>query len=398
MPRSDAELRALLVDLASDQVERKSSAADADQIDEAICAFSNDYPGYGTSGVIFVGADDATGKPVGLTVDDKLLRNVAGRRDSGKILPLPSIRVARLEVGGQHVAVIEVDSSPSPPVRFRGRVYIRVGPRHAIATRDEERRLSERRRSADLTFDAQPCTGSSLDDLNLASFEREYLRASLPADVLDENGQTTIEQLAALRLATLDGVPTNAGVLLLCADPSEFLRGAYVQFLRVSGTTLADPILDNKRLTGPAPDLLRQLDELLILNIRTAVDIGTATTERRHPDYPLRAVQQLTRNAIMHRNYEATASPVRLTWYDDRVDIFSPGGPYGTVTIENFGLPGVTDYRNPVLAEAMRNLGFVQRFGAGLEIVRAELDRNGNAPTEFGIDYAFISAALRRQT
>ena len=61
---------------------------------------------------------------------------------------------------------------------------------------------------------------------------------------------------------------------------------------------------------------------------------------------------------MLHRNYESTASPVRLTWYDDRVELFSPGGPYGAVTVENFGRPGVTDYRNPVLAEAMRNLGY----------------------------------------
>lgn len=395
MPRSDDELRVLMVDLESDQVERKGSIADSDRIDEAICAFSNDYPGYGTSGVIFIGADDATGKPTGLTVDDQLLLNLAGRRDSGKILPLPSIRVARLEVDGQYVAFIEVDPSPSPPARFRGRVYIRVGPRRALATRDEERRLSERRRSTDLTFDAQPCAGSSLDHLDLVSFEREYLRASLPVDVLDENGRTVTEQLAALRLATLDGIPTNAGILLLSNDPSEFLRGAYLQFLRIGGSTLADPVLDEKRLFGPVPGVLRQMDELLTLNIRTAVQIGTDATEWRHSDYPLRALQQLVRNAIMHRNYEATASPVRLTWYDGRVEIFSPGGPYGTVTIENFGRPGVTDYRNPVLAEAMRNLGYVQRFGAGLEIVRAELDRNGNAPAEFGVDHAFIGVTLR---
>jgi len=393
VPRSDPELRALLTDLESDQVERKSSASD-DRVDEAICAFSNDYPGYGTSGVVFIGADDG-GRPVGIDVNDQLLLNLAGRRDSGKILPLPSMRVARLEVDGKHVAFIEVDPSPSPPVRFRGRVWIRVGPRRALATVDEERRLSERRRSADLTFDARPLSGASLDDLDLDFFQREYLPASLSAEVLDENGRMLVEQLAALRLATLDGVPTAGGLLVLGEDPTRYLAGAYIQFLRVDGETLDAPIIDDKRLTAPVPALLRQLDELLTLNIHTAVRIGADSAEERRPDYPLRALQQLTRNAVLHRNYEATASPVRLSWYEDRVEIFSPGGPYGTVTVENFGAPGVTDYRNPVLAEAMRNLGYVQRFGAGLAIVRTALERNGNPPGGFAVDASFVSVTLR---
>ena len=84
--------------------------------------------------------------------------------------------------------------------------------------------------------------------------------------------------------------------------------GAYLQFLRVDGTELDTPILDEKRLTGPLPTVLRQLDELLNLNIHTAVSIGTGTTEVRQPDYPVAALQQLVRNAVPHRNYEGTAS------------------------------------------------------------------------------------------
>jgi len=76
--------------------------------------------------------------------------------------------------------------------------------------------------------------------------------------------------------------------------------------------------------------------------------------------------------APMHR-YEATNAPVRVYWFDDRIEIHNPGGPFGSVTQENFGRPGVTDYRNPNLAEALRALGFVQRFGAGIAIARRAL-------------------------
>ena len=84
-----------------------------------------------------------------------------------------------------------------------------------------------------------------------------------------------------------------------------------------------------------------------------------------------------------------------MTWYSDRVEIYSPGGPYGVVTAENFGKPGVTDYRNPLLAEAMAGLGYVQKFGAGLEITRRTLERNGNPPPEFTVDAAYIGVVVR---
>lgn len=296
MARSDDDLRGMLADLESDLVERKESTTATDKIAQAICAYANDLPGYDTSGVVFVGAID-DGRPSGLAITDRILLSLAGIRDTGKILPLPHMRVSRLDVDGHHVAVIEVKPSVSPPVRYEGRVWIRVGPRRAIASADEERRLSERRRAADLTFDARPMTGLTLDELDLALFEREYLPASLPADVIEENARTPIERLSALRLAAIDGTPTAAGVLLLGIDPTRHLPGAYLQFLRIDGTNLDDPVLDEKMLTGPVPTLLRQLDELLSLNIHTAVTIGTGTTDSRRPDYPLAALQQWVRNA-----------------------------------------------------------------------------------------------------
>jgi len=395
MARKTGELLRLLTELESDQVERKESARTVkDRICQAICAFANDLPDHGTSGMIFVGAAD-DGRPTGLTVDDKLLLELADLRDQGRILPPPIMRVDRLDVEGQSVAVIEVEPSPSPPVKFNGQVWIRVGPRRALATADEERRLAERRRSGDLPFDAREATGSTIGgDLDLDLFEREYLPSAVDAEVLAANGRTVEQRLASLRLATTAGVPTNAGVLVVGVEPTGFLPGAYVQFLRVEGTDLGAPIVDDRRLTSALPTLLRELDELLRLNIRTAVRIGDDLRDSRQPDYPLAALQQLTRNAVLHRTYEGTAAPVRVTWYDDRVEIYSPGGPYGVVTVENFGQPGVTDYRNPVLAEAMGSLGYVQKFGAGLPIARRSLADNGNPPPEFTPDPAYIGVVV----
>jgi ATP-dependent DNA helicase RecG len=131
------------------------------------------------------------------------------------------------------------------------------------------------------------------------------------------------------------------------------------------------------------------------VNISTAVDITAESTEIRSPDYPLAALQQLVRNAIMHRDYRTTTAPARITWFDDRIEIQNPGGPFGQVTCENFGQPGVTDYRNPHLAEAMRNLGYVQRFGVGIQLARKALRENGNPEPQFVVEPSYVLVVVR---
>jgi len=116
--------------------------------------------------------------------------------------------------------------------------------------------------------------------------------------------------------------------------------------------------------------------------ITASVTMG-ASTHHRTTDYPISALQQIIRNAVMHRTYDAANTPVRITWYSDRIEVLSPGGPYGSVTPETFGEPGFTDYRNPTLSESLKGYGFVERFGQGIEIVRQTLATNGNAPAEF---------------
>ena len=112
-------------------------------------------------------------------------------------------------------------------------------------------------------------------------------------------------------------------------------------------------------------------------------------------NYPLAALQQLTRNAVMHRTYENTNAPIRVYWFNDRIEIHSPGGPFGLVTAENFGKPGYADYRNPHIAEAMKVLGYVQRFGVGIATAQRALLENGNPPAEFTVEQNLVMATLR---
>ena len=307
-PLDQRDLDRLRIDLESDRVERKESAADANKLRRNICAFANDLPGHALPGVVFIGVKD-DGGCADSTIDDRLLTKLAAMKDDGNIMPMPSLVVQKHTLSGCEVAATVVEPSRSPPVRFRGRVWVRVGPTVRQAAPEEEQRLSERRSGAERPFDQRPAQGATAKDLT-------------------------------------------------------------------------DPIRSQKVLTGRLDDVLRQLDELLKLNISVRTEVATVSRERRSPDYPVAALQQLARNGVMHRSYEGTNAPVQVYWYSDRVEIRSPGGLYGRVTPDNFG-SGAVDHRNPLVAEIMHYLGFAQRFGLGIPLARRELRQNGNPEPEF---------------
>lgn len=389
------ELEGLLNDLESDLVERKASISDRKYIRQAICAYANDLPDHRKPGVIFIGVND-NGTCSGLEITDDLLLKLAYMRDDGTIQPFPSIIAEKRELRGCSMAIVVVQPSLAPPVRFRGRTWIRVGPRRAIATPEEELRLAERRQARDLPFDLRPLPSAGIEDLDLDFFERDYLPLAIAPDVLGQNSRGVEDKLQALRFLTQDGYPMVLGILVLGKDPRRYISGAYVQFLRLEGTALTDPIRDQKEIDGPLLEILRRLDEIFEAHNSVATSITSRPTEIQHPEYPLPALQQLARNAILHRTYEGTNAPVRIYWFSDRIEIHSPGGPFGQVTKENFGEPGMTDYRNPHLAEAMKVLGYVQRFGLGIQIARDQLAKNRNPEPEFEVEAAYVLVTIKR--
>ena len=192
-----------------------------------------------------------------------------------------------------------------------------------------------------------------------------------------------------------DEQATILGLLVAGIRPRDFIPGAYVQFLRIAGTELADEIIDALEIDGTITDTIIRLEDKLRTHNHSRVDFTSGDLEKRIENYPVAALQQLARNAIMHRDYETTNSPVRVTWFNDRIEIQNPGGPYGVVTKENFALPGRTDYRNPNLAEAMKVLGFVQRFGVGIATAQRLLREAGHPEIDFSAEPGHVLATVR---
>lgn len=392
----EEQVRTLMRGLESDRVERTVSVDKIDKFGEAICAFANDLPNHRQPGYLLIGVKD-NGEPSGLKADERLLQTFGSLRSDGLILPQPvlSVDTIALSDGAGDIVVVEVQPSDLPPVRYKQNVWIRVGPRRARASEQEERILSERRTGLAKTFDARPCTAASLSDLVPELFELSYVPRAVSREILEENHRDLELKLASLRFYDLDRrCPTHAGILLFGADPRRFIESAYIHFVRFEGVDLDAPATNDQKIAGDLNALVREAHQIMGLYNAQRTLADTELRTRAVRDYPEIALREFINNAVMHRQYEA-GGPVRIYWFDDRVEIQSPGGLYGEVTPENF--PDRYAYRNPVLAEALKVLGHVEKFGSGVGKAQRALARNGNPAAEFRFDRMFVQVTVRRR-
>jgi ATP-dependent DNA helicase RecG len=387
------QLELLLSDLESDRIERTTSTNNTDKFAQAICAFANDYPNHRQPGYLIIGAND-DGSLADLSATDELLRNLAAIRSDGNVLPPPAMSVSKMALPDGEVALVEVQPSSVPPVRYKGKVYIRIGPRKGVANEQEERILSERRASLVTTFDVHPVREANVADLTMRLFD-EYRLQAIDADVIAANHRTTEEKLASLRCFDLrSNAPTVAGILLFGTNPQFYLPGAYVQFLKFPGVTMTDRPDDDLPVSGDLRTVLETVRQKIVANNHKTVLEGEGFRDKSTPDYPEWALRELFHNAVMHRDYQSN-TPIRFYWYSDRIEIQSPGGLYGEVTRET--LDRRNSYRNPVLAEAMRSMDYVNRYGYGIQRAQAMLQSNGNPPAEFEIDDKVFLVTIRRR-
>ncbi len=340
-------------------------------------------PGNGETGYLVVGvnkARDATGLPI----TERLQEQLASLRDNGNIIPMPDMSVSVAQHQGRDILVVAVRPSNMPPVRYKQVTWIRTGPSEDRATQEQERRLEERRIDRSRTWDMRACQDATLHDLAVELFKLSYLPAAVSAEVLDENGRTIEEQLGSLRFwQSKLNCPTNGAILLFGKSPEFYVAGAYVQYVRYEGDNQATAVLEERRITGDMATILRGLDalakQLEVARPHRNPDLSDSTIR----DYPAIALHELFVNAVIHRNYEGSTTPIAVNHYMDRIEIQNPGSLFGDLTPDQF--PRGTSYRNPLLAEAAKTLGFANRFGRGVSLARDILAKNASPELTYEI-------------
>ncbi len=171
-----------------------------------------------------------------MKVNNDLLKKIAAIRSDGNILPLPVMTVDKIKFPDGDLLVAEVSPSLLPPVRYRGRVFVRIGPRRDIASEAEERLLTEWRTAYMATFDATPCLEATLDDLELEYITNTYLPSVIDTDILSQDTRDIKEQMASIRLYDrAHDCPTYGAIILFGKNPRYYMPGNYVQYVRFAG-------------------------------------------------------------------------------------------------------------------------------------------------------------------
>lgn len=380
------EVLSLLSKGESENIERTRAFDKAEKMGQAICAFANDLAGRGVPGYLFLGVED-DGRISGKRIDDKAFASLGGLKTDGNLLPPPAMALERFEFPEGDVVVVEVFPSRYPPIRYNGQVWVRVGPRKSIATQDDVYLLEERSRQYGLRFEEYPCETARFEDLDLALFRENYLPRAIAAEVIEEDNRTVEEQLATLRFFDRNkNCPTNLGIMLFGRHPENFVPAAYVQYVKFSEEDNGSDILREHTFRGALAKVGAEIDSFVKTTLSSKRPILVSSTrEESVKRYPEWALRELIFNALVHRDYRLGNAPVRIYEYgNERLEISNPGGLFGQAKPENF--PHVSDYRNPLLAEAMKVLGYVNKFNRGIAKVRVEMKKNGNPEPTFDVN------------
>jgi len=166
--------------------------------------------------------------------------------------------------------------------------------------------------------------------------------------------------------------PTYAGLLMFAKEPQQWLPNAAILMARFTGRSLSDKFI-KKEARGSLPDQLRQAEAFLRENISSQVRlVGLAHQEVQ--EYPFEVVRELLINAVAHRDYNIQGDNIHIHLFADRLEVHSPGGLPGPVTLEN--LLEARFSRNAVLMQLLSDMGFGERMGYGLNRVVEALRRN----------------------
>ena len=383
---TEAELRKLILAFEDERIERTRAFDKADKMGQAICAFANDISGSGEAGYLLLGVEN-DGRIAGRRIDDEKWASLGGIKTEGNILPPPSMSMEKFSLPEGDVIVLKVFPSSYPPIRYYGDVWVRIGPRKCKASDDDIRILTERRARFGIRDEELPCERAKASDLEIGLFSAFYLPKAIDAQVIEDDDRSAIEQMSALRFYNPEkNCPTNLGVLLFAKHPERFIPSAYVQYVKFAGTDNSSDVLQETVFRGPLVRVVQDLDVFVKTGpAATRPVLATAMREDTVSDYSAWALREFLMNAIIHRDYFMGNAPIKFYEYmKNRIEISNPGGLYGRANADNF--PFVNDYRNPLLAEAMKVLGMVNKYNRGVTKANCELQKNGNPVAQFDVN------------
>ena len=353
---------------------------DADRLAETLIAFANS-----DGGTILIGVDERgqiDGSLMQEEVEDTLRLALAQCR--------PGVRTQwqHSETRAGEAIAILVPRSTDLHSLEDGRVLVRTGTENHPLVGDAIRHLAATKSSDDNEVESVP--GSTFDDLDpemIAEYRakrEERQRRPIASD------DTSL--LVGIGALTEDSIPTVTGLLLFGREPQVFLPQTSLIVVRFAGTEPRGPgglpgYSRREEIIGPLPRLIEEAWQVIWEEMRVAAVVKGLVREEKS-EYPSFAVREALVNAVCHRDYQLTGRRIEVRMFDDRMEVISPGGLPGYITVDNI----VEEHfsRNPRLVHGLFQWGFIEELGLGVDRMIEDMVNAGHPPPEFrDAPYAF---------
>ncbi len=318
-------------------------------------------------GIMLIGVTDDK-KIVGIPKED--IERIPGYLQILK--PLPKISIDKVKINDKFVVIIRVEKSKE--LVFAGNIpYIRIGTGKKPLDIDEiVSKLIEIRR---ISFDSlvSPAPEKEIYDPYFEFYlrKREKIRGIKPREKHLE-----LKRIGALKEKNGKFFLTNAGVLFFTLNPTKYIPGARIRvgFFNKEGELINEKIFD-----GPAWKIIDDSYSFIISKIER-IETRIGARREKIPVYPEWSLREAITNAVAHRNYWLT-SDIRIMIYPDRLIVRSPGGPPPDLDLNNpEHLP-----RNPILCQLLYDIGFIEKYGTGIEKMRNECEKYPTVALSFNL-------------
>ncbi len=300
------------------------------------------------------------------------------------IIPIPRAVV----VEGKPIITVHVPPGMPNVYGLEGRYLRRAGSKNVGLRPDELRRLIIERGVT--SFEAEVAPATSLDDIDWDR-ARNYARSL--SSLGDQEVEIILERRGCLTHFDGDLCPTNAGILLFGKDPQRYIRGSEITAARFAGNTMGD-IFNREDITGTLPDQIRRAETFLADHLRKGVQLGSTMERTEELEYPMEAARELVVNAVAHRDYSITGDGIRLFLFREHMEVSSPGGLAGPVTIDNIKEERFS--RNPVIVQVLADMGFIERLGYGVDRVFSLMEAQNLPAPDFAETAGGFKVVLHR--
>lgn len=330
---------------------------------KTLVAFANS-----AGGRLVIGVDDArqvTGVIEPLDEEERICNLIA---DSIAPRLVPQVELASID--GRTVLVVEVFPSNSRPHYLKSLgpqqgVYVRLGSSSRQAGPELVAELG--RAAQGVVFDELPMPELGPQDLDLQAAQRWFG----PRRILDEKALTTLK---LLRHEQGRLVPTQGAVLLFGKTRAQYFPDAWVQCGRFRGRDKVE-IFDQTEIHEHLPDAVTAIELFLKKHAFKSAQFG-AMRRKDVWSIPLGMLREAIVNALVHSDYSQRGTPIRVAFFDDRIDIESPGLLLPGMTVEDMK-NGVSRIRNPVIARVFRELQLIEQWGSGVRRIFADAAEQG---------------------